>query len=509
MMKPFITRRSVLGLSNRVKRRATDSSLVSRRLHQVNFSRNFHELPNKSSTMIRNVNNIPETGSALVPGTASTPTLPTLDGGDSKTFKIDSEAQYLKTLPSTELLSNLIIGIATINKPILDFCIKLFPYVPLSIIKVLVYKLYCGGETMNEVRQTGARLYEKGINNMMLSLTIEACEGNDNVDPDYIVSETIKSIEEIMVPHTLSVIKNSGKDINSIPPAYVALKPTGFAKDAANVLKNFKSDPEYAKQFEALVEKASSICQSIYDNNVRLAQIYPERVAPFVVGVIDAEKYELQEGVYELQRRLYSKFNPVNKPVSIVGTLQMYLSQSADLLALEERLATENGYRLGLKLVRGAYIHSERDRNTIIHKSKEDTDVNYNQGIEYVLESILASGGNDSTIGHLVVASHNAESLKLATEKLYHNSKHAQNSNKNNVVLGQLLGMADGITYSLIKNYNIDNVIKYVPWGPPLESKKYLLRRLEENGDAVKADNGLPLVKAVTNILFKRLFKFV
>lgn len=50
----------------------------------------------------------------------------------------------------------------------------------------------------------------------------------------------------------------------------------------------------------------------------------------------------------------------MNNPVSIVGTLQMYLTDSSKLLAKEEELANKNGYRLGLKLVRGAYIHSEK-----------------------------------------------------------------------------------------------------------------------------------------------------
>jgi len=107
-------------------------------------------------------------------------------------------------------------------------------------------------------------------------------------------------------------------------------------------------------------------------------------------------------------------------------------------------------------------------------------------------------------IGHLVVASHNGESMKLATTRL---NQVQENKNKNNVVLGQLLGMADGITYDLIKNHKVDNIIKYVPWGPPLETKEYLLRRLEENGDAVKNDNGFPLVVASLSVLFRRLFR--
>ena len=413
---------------------------------------------------------------------------------------------HLKAYSASELLSYLIMGLCTVNKTILNLCIKVFPYVPIPVIKALVYKIYCGGETFDQVRKTGARLSDRGIHNMMLSLTIEACDGNDKVDPVSIVSQTRQSVRDILIPHTESIINTSGKDINSIPPGYVALKPTGFSHDAANVLRYYNANPKYAAMFDELVERASSICQEIYDANSKFALKYPNRTAPLVVGVIDAEKHDLQEGVYELQRRLYAKFNPKNKPVSVVGTLQMYLAGSSDLLAMEERLAAEHGYRLGLKLVRGAYIHSEKDRS-VIHKTKEDTDKNYNQGITYCLESILAHQGNTSVIGHLVVASHNAESLSLTTRKLAE-PVYASNSNKSNIVLGQLMGMADNITYNLIKEYKIDNVIKYVPWGPPLETKHYLLRRLEENGDAVKSDNGFPLVKAVVSEMMAR-FKSV
>lgn len=397
----------------------------------------------------------------------------------------------------------MLIGMCTLNKPILNLCIKAFPYVPMPIIKALVYKIYCGGETIEEVKKTGERLTERGINNMMISLTIEACDGNDNVDPQFIVQETQKSVKDILIPHTVSVIETSGKNINSVPAGYVALKPTGFTKNAAVVLKNFDS-PEYKPAFDELVANASAICETIFNANKELAKKYPERAAPFVVGVIDAEKHDLQPGVYELQRRLYKQFNPLKAPVSVVGTLQMYLSESADLLTKEEKLAKENNYRVGLKLVRGAYIHSEKDRQTVIHKTKEDTDSNYNAGISYCIKSIMEDQLNESSVGHLVVASHNAESLKLATDLV--SKTNPESSKHANICLGQLLGMADSITYDLIKHENVDNVIKYVPWGPPLETKEYLLRRLEENGDAVKNDNGFPLVKAAAATLFGRIF---
>lgn len=466
----------------------TSRAVILRRLPLL--TKSFHSSPNKKNlapvaaeSKGTGVPELPKTAAALTPPNFS----------------------YLKDFTVGELLSFTTIGAVASHKSLLNLAIKVFPFVPMPLIKALVYKIYCGGETIEEVKTTGARLAKRGINNMMISLTIEACNGNDNVDPDFIVEQTSKSVDDILIPHTILMIETSGKDINAIPAGYVALKPTGFVKNAADVLKNYNA-PEYKEQFEELVSKVSAICQTIYDANQRLAELYPARVAPFAVGVIDAEKHELQNGVYELQRRLYAKFNKVNAPVTVVGTLQMYLSESSQLLALEEKLARENNYRLGLKLVRGAYIHSEKNRATVIHKTKEDTDMNYDQGISYCIDSILAHEGNESTIGHLVVASHNGESMKLATQKTYKSEFSVGNKNKANICLGQLLGMADSVTHDLIKNDKVDNVIKYVPWGPPLETKEYLLRRLEENGDAVKNDNGLPLVKAALLTMFKKLF---
>lgn len=411
----------------------------------------------------------------------------------------DNKLKYLESLKMQELISYGAIGLCTLNKFILDIVIKLFPYTPMPLVRMFVYKLYCGGETIPEVIKSGERLSERGIKNMMLSLSIEACDGNEDIDINYIVSETAKSINEILYPHTLKMVEATPSAINEIPPAYVALKPTGLVDDAAEVLRNFDK-PEYKAQFETLVENCNTLCTIVQKRNEELLAQYPERVAPFAVITVDAEAHPLQQGVYELQRRLYKKFNPANKPISVIGTIQMYLKESAPLLKYEEELAKKEGYRLGLKLVRGAYIHSEANRD-VIHDTKLDTDKNYDNAIAYSIENIVSGDKNNSTIGHLVVASHNSDSQYLATKLL----RASENPATANVVLGQLLGMADDVTFDLIENHQVNNIIKYVPWGPPKETKAYLHRRLEENGDAVRSDNGWPLVKGVSKALWHKM----
>ncbi|CAK9441455.1 uncharacterized protein LODBEIA_P53230 [Lodderomyces beijingensis] len=483
-----------------VPRTAARAAALAARVTQARF----HDTPHKSTIVSPSTSTPPPVGQE----NQVSFTQPQAGEEADQPRQVSPHA-YLKSFTNMELVGFFTMGLCTLNKAVLTACIKLFPYLPLPLIKTLIYRIYCSGETPADIIKTAARLNERGIKNVMMSLTIEACEDNPNIDPDYIIDQTNLSINEALVPHMVKMIEEAGRDkINDIPPGYIALKPTGFVKNAAHVLANYNNGEEEA--FAHLLSKAERACQAVYDANQKLSHQYPERIAPFVVAVVDAEKFDLQPGVYELQRQLYQKFNKLNQPVNVVGTLQMYLTDSCSLLTFEEKLAKLNNYRLGLKLVRGAYIHSEKNRSVVIHKTKEDTDNNYNAGISYCIDSILEqnsnANANESTIGHLVVASHNADSLRLASSKVYNNTT-AQNKNKNNVVLGQLLGMADDVTYDLIKNHKINNVIKYVPWGPPLETKQYLLRRLEENGDAVKSGNGWPLVKATFATLMGRVFK--
>lgn len=426
------------------------------------------------------------------------------------------ESNYLDSLTTSELLGYLVIGMATINKPILNLVIKLFPYTPLWLIKILVYQNYCGGDDLPQVLKTGERLAERGIRNMMVSYTVEACDGKEmSVSIPQIVEETKNSVTDCLFPHTVSMIEDViskasspsevAKVINEVPPGYVALKPTGLVENAAEILLNYEN-PEYADRFDELVQNCESVCEIAVEGNRKLKEKYPQREAPFVVIVVDAERNDLQQGVYKLQRDLMAKYNravdvnakPTLGDACVVGTVQMYLKESSSILKLDDELAKKGNYILGWKLVRGAYIHSEPDRN-VIHDTKEDTDKNYDSGIS---QTIANMNSENPTVGHLVVASHNGNTQLKATNIL----KQTKDIVRSNVVLGQLLGMADNITYDLINNHNTKNIIKYVPWGPPLETKDYLLRRLEENGDAVRADSGWPLVKGILGTFFKRVF---
>ncbi|CCH41698.1 Proline dehydrogenase, mitochondrial [Wickerhamomyces ciferrii] len=412
---------------------------------------------------------------------------------------LNPQKTYLDSLSNKMLFSYGAIGLCTLNKPILNLVIKLFPIIPTPILDFFIGKLYVGGSTPSEVIKTGEELSKRGINNMMLSLTIEDSEGTKNIDINYIVEETMNSIETILKPQILRVLTQE-PNINEIPPGYIVIKPSALISNPAQVLLNFEK-PEWSEQFQQLNKNCEIITEEVVRLNNELSKLYPERKSPFFVTVIDAEKFDLQQGVYKLQRNLFQKFNKPSGFVNVVGTIQMYLKQSFPQIKLEESLAQAGNYRVGLKLVRGAYIHSESDRS-VIHDTKLDTDQCYDQGIKYVL-SDLEKNQSSATLGHLVVASHNSKSSHIACDLL---SQSKSDIVKSNVVLGQLLGMCDDVTFNLIQNHKVKNIIKYVPWGPPVETKDYLLRRLQENGDAVREDNGWKLVKQVARVFKNRLF---
>lgn len=459
---------------------------------------------------------------------------------------------YLRTIPRSHLISLFLVTIVTLNRTFLRVCIKLFPYLPLPLVRIFVSNLYCGGETIEQTKTCGAYLQKRGISNMMLSLTVEHSENttttnnnnnnsansflkpfvpsngkrilartNDGDDGDWVTQRTINSIHSILKPNFLTQLNEDGSNINEIAPGYVAIKPSALTPNAAAALRDYNHNGNnfnglllaspLSTQRQRLEENCIRIANEIYTLNKRLKLIYPNRVAPFFLCTIDAESFALQtNGISSLQRLLFRRFNSNREPfVSCIGTWQLYLRDCKRQLSKERQLAERHGYRLGLKLVRGAYLHSEPNRAEIIHEEKLHTDAVYNETLVQIIADMYALGG-ESTYGHLVVASHNYHSQLLTTKLLQRVAKfEAQDGSEGrsefvarNVVIGQLLGMGDNVAFELVNRQGVKNIIKYVPWGPAWETREYLMRRLRENGDAARADSGFLLLKSIIKSLF-------
>ena len=164
-----------------------------------------------------------------------------------------------------------------------------------------------------------------------------------------------------------------------------------------------------------------------------------------------------------------------NKESAIVfNTLQCYRWDRLDYLKGIHKRAKEKGYKLGFKIVRGAYMEKENDRatekgyKTPICESKKATDDNFNEVMKYIMDNL-----NDI---ELFIGTHNESSNYLAMELM--KEKEILKSD-NRIWFGQLYGMSDHITFNLgAEGYN---VAKYIPFGPVKDVMPYLIRRAEEN----------------------------
>ena len=188
--------------------------------------------------------------------------------------------------------------------------------------------------------------------------------------------------------------------------------------------------------------------------------------------LVDAEESWMQKAADDLVEQLMEKYN--KKKAVVFGTLQLYRhDRFAYLKELHER-AKQRGYKIGMKLVRGAYMEKERERAeqmdypSPICENKTSTDQNFNQVMNYMFEHL-----DDMSI---FCGTHNEESSYLLMNLI---EKSGISKDDPRIWFGQLFGMSDNISFNLAhEGYN---VAKYLPFGPVKDVMPYLIRRAEEN----------------------------
>ena len=167
--------------------------------------------------------------------------------------------------------------------------------------------------------------------------------------------------------------------------------------------------------------------------------------------IVDAESQHWQKGINRTTLELMRKFNTGGKAV-IYNTYQAYLKGTPAVLDQHMAEAERDGFTLGLKLVRGAYMLS--DDRTLIHDTKEDTDNAYNSIAQGVLRQQLRDFGASGPTArpfpsvNLFLASHNRDSVLSA------NTMHRQRTEAGlptvPLAFGQLHGMSDEVSFSLL-----------------------------------------------------------
>lgn len=310
------------------------------------------------------------------------------------------------------------------------------------LIRATVFDHFCGGVNEKDCLDIIDKMFQKGVSSV-LDFSVEGKETEEQFD--------------LALNKTLEIIDFANKK-EAMPIA--VFKPTGFGRLKLYEKKgqDLKLSAEEQAEWNRVVERYNEVCKFAHEKDVLI--------------LIDAEESWMQDSADALVEEMMQKYN-TQKPI-VYTTLQLYRWDRLDYLKkLHERSKTE-GYKLGMKIVRGAYLEKERERAiekkyvSPICESKEETDANFNNVMGYILDHL-----EDIS---LFIGSHNEESSYLAMSLLEEKNIAI---NDDRVWFGQLYGMSDHISFNLAHaGYN---VAKYVPFGPVKDVMPYLIRRAEEN----------------------------
>ncbi|HMQ44799.1 MAG: proline dehydrogenase family protein [Confluentibacter sp.] len=352
-------------------------------------------------------------------------------------LKSDSElerAYFLFKMISIEPLVR--IGTAATN-----FAIK--AHLPIEgLIRSTVFDHFCGGVNEEDCLPVIDKMYEKGVSSVL----------------DYSVEGKENDAEFDAAMHTTLNIIDFASAKDAMPIA--VFKPTGFGR-----LKLFEKVGSGA----ALTTSEQAEWDRVEN---RFDMVCKRGKARDISVLIDAEESWMQNASDALVTKMMQKYN-TEKPI-VFNTLQMYRWDRMEFLKKEHALAIKNGYFLGFKLVRGAYLEKENERAKVLGyptpmcKSKAETDANYNAAVAYMLDHLDHMS--------LFSGSHNEESSYLMMQKMA--EKNIPNHDAR-VWFGQLYGMSDHISFNLAAHGY--NVAKYIPFGPVRDVMPYLIRRAEEN----------------------------
>ena len=330
-----------------------------------------------------------------------------------------------------------------------------------GLIRATVFDHFCGGVNEDDCLSVVDRMFTKGVSSV-LDYSVEGKEEENQFDAA--LEMTLKTIE-------------FAKERQAIP--FAVFKPTGFGRfELYEKLGEKKSlTPQEQIEWNRVVERFDLVCNEAHKKNVAL--------------LIDAEESWMQDATDDLVTNMMRKYN---KEKSIVfNTLQLYRWDRLDYLKNLHQKAKEEGFFIGMKLVRGAYMEKEIARAiekgypSPICETKEDTDKNYDETVRYMADHL--------DMMSIFAGTHN----ELSTYKLMDLMKEKGiNTNDDKIWFGQLYGMSDNISYNLAANGYND--AKYLPFGPVKDVMPYLIRRAEENTSvAGQTSRELSMIKAERN----------
>lgn len=204
--------------------------------------------------------------------------------------------------------------------------------------------------------------------------------------------------------------------------------------------------------------------------------------------LVDAEQQFVQPGIDRAAAELMRRYNTGGGGALVYNTYQAYLKATPQVLGAHLAQARRDGFALGVKLVRGAYMSSEPRH--LINDTKADTDDAYDKIAESLVDQNHQLFGFEDSAEQarvdLFLATHNKKSTLAAYEQQA--ARAARGASSIPVKYGQLLGMADEVSCTLLqlKAGGVGpEAYKCLSWGSLDDCLSYLIRRAVENRDAV------------------------
>ncbi|KAN0093741.1 FAD-linked oxidoreductase [Hyaloscypha variabilis] len=350
-------------------------------------------------------------------------------------------------------------------------------------LKRTFYRQFCAGENAMEVKHTVDSLKAIGFKGVILGYAKEVVMDETQTASLSSCSDTNAETAEACIRNEIIPWANGTLETVKMtaPGDFVALKFTGAGSQALFDLTN-KRDPS-----PALREAIDSVCNLAAERGVRL--------------LFDAEQQAVQAGIDAWTLEYMRKFNKTAPGKAVIyGTYQAYLKATPSVLASHLAAARQDGFTLGVKLVRGAYLGS--DPRHLIHETKAQTDTAYNGIAESLAlrcyNSILKPAESDKNAEfpevNVVLAGHNHTSVRRI--QALRTTQAQKGEPQTELVYAQLQGMADEVSCELVQagqvegeevgKVDVPKAYKYLVWGTTGECMKYLLRRAQENRDAVE-----------------------
>ena len=311
-----------------------------------------------------------------------------------------------------------------------------------GLIRSTVFDHFCGGVSEKDCMPVVDKLYNAGVSSV-LDFSVEGKE------------------EEAQFEASMTKVVELTQFAEKKPAMpFSVFKPTGFGRfEIWNKVSENKTLTEAEeKEWQQIINRYEKVSKTASDCDISL--------------LIDTEETWMTAAADDLCEQMMERYN-TEKPI-VFNTLQCYRWDRLDFLREHHKRAKDKGYKLGYKIVRGAYLEKENERaeekgyQSPMYDSKEATDANFNEVMTYILDNL-----EDIS---LFVGTHNEDSTYLAMHLM---KEKGIAKNDPRVWFGQLYGMSDHISFNIAtEGYN---VAKYIPFGPVKDVMPYLIRRAEEN----------------------------